>query len=186
VIYLDNGKAMQLLDLHIKRQNLKKHIFAVAAIMKSLGKCLGKNETDFYLAGLLHDLDFEETEGNPKEHGLKAAEMLRGKISEEIEYAIKAHNSENTEFEPKSEMDFALIASDAVSGLIISCALVQPTKKLADVTVESVSKKIKQKDFARNCSRERILFYEKLGLKQEEFFDISLNALKGISNDLGL
>lgn len=183
---MDEIGAMQLLDLHIKRQNLKKHILAVAAIMKAVGKHLAKNENDFYLTGLLHDLDFEETESNPKEHGLKTAQMLHGKIAEEIEYAIKAHNFENTAFEPKSELDFSLIASDAISGLIISCALIMPSKKLSDVSPDSVMKKFKKKDFARNCSRERILFYEKLGLTQEDFFGIAIKALQNISAELGL
>lgn len=177
---------MQLLDQYIRKQNLKKHILAVAAIMKAVGNHLGKNENDFYLTGLLHDLDFEETESNPKEHGLKTAQLLHGKIAEEVEYAIKAHNFENTAFEPKSELDFALIASDAISGLVISCALIMPSKKLSDVSLDSLIKKFKKKDFARNCSRERILFYEKLGLKQEDFFNIALKALQNISAELGL
>lgn len=79
-----------------------------------------------------------------------------------------------------------MIAADAVSGLIIACALVIPSKKLADVKAESVAKKFKQKDFARNCGRERILFCEQIGIPREKFFEISLKALKGISKDLGL
>ena len=83
-------------------------------------------------------------------------------------------------------MEKALIASDAVSGLIIACALVMPSKKLEEVKVKTVKKKFKQKDFARNVSRERILFCEQIGIPREKFFELALNALKGVSDELGL
>ena len=92
----------------------------------------------------MHDLDFEETESNPKEHGLKTAQLLHGKIAEEVEYAIKRIILKNTAFEPKSELDFALIASDAISGLVISLCLDNASKKLSDVSLDSLIKKFKK------------------------------------------
>jgi predicted hydrolase (HD superfamily) len=74
----------------------------------------------------------------------------------------------------------------AISGLIIAAALIMPSKKLADVRVESISNKFKQKDFARNCNREHILYCEKIDIPKEKFFEISLTALQKISNELGL
>jgi predicted hydrolase (HD superfamily) len=61
-----------------------------------------------------------------------------------------------------------------------------PNKKLAEVSVETLKKKFKQKDFARNVSRERIMFCEQIGLTLDDFLEISLRALNGISKELGL
>ncbi|MEM3922574.1 MAG: phosphohydrolase, partial [Nitrososphaerota archaeon] len=75
---------------------------------------------------------------------------------------------------------------DAASGLIIAAALVMPSKKLEEVSVETLKKKFKQKDFARNVSRERIMFCEQVGLSLDEFLELSLGALKEIGRDLRL
>jgi predicted hydrolase (HD superfamily) len=83
-------------------------------------------------------------------------------------------------------MELGLIAADAISGLLIAAALMMPSKKLADVKVETISKKFKQKDFARNCNRDLILFCEQIGIPREKFFELSLRALQKVSNELGL
>jgi predicted hydrolase (HD superfamily) len=83
-------------------------------------------------------------------------------------------------------MEKALIAADAISGLLVACALVMPSKKLADVKVETVSKKFKDKDFARGAERERILICEEIGLPREKFFEIALNGLKNVAPQIGL
>ncbi len=94
--------------------------------------------------------------------------MLEGKLPEQALSAIKAHN-ELTGYKDESKLALALKASDALSGLIIAAALVMPDKRLASVRVESLKNKFKQKD-----------------LNLENFLKISLNALKEISNQLGL
>jgi predicted hydrolase (HD superfamily) len=83
-------------------------------------------------------------------------------------------------------MEKALIAADAVSGLLIACALVQPSKKLADVKVETVTKKFKDKDFARGAHRDKMLFCEQIGIPKEKFFEIALNGLKESASQIGL
>ncbi|RLI41147.1 phosphohydrolase, partial [Candidatus Bathyarchaeota archaeon] len=113
-------------------------------------------------------------------------EILKGKVSEEILRAIKAHNFERTHVMPETRMEKALIACDAISGLLIACALVMPSKKLRDVKVKTVKKKFKDKDFARGADRKRILFCEEIGVPKEEFFDISLKGLQDIASELGL
>ncbi|RLG02355.1 MAG: phosphohydrolase, partial [Thaumarchaeota archaeon] len=112
--------------------------------------------------------------------------ILGDRVPSEVIRAIKAHNFENTGVAPESDLEKALIAADAVSGLVIASALVMPSKKLEEVRVETLERKFKQKDFARNVSRERIRFCEQLGIPLREFLEISLNALKEISSDLGL
>ena len=183
---ISREKAFSLLEQNLRNSNLRKHSLAVAKIMEKLAEKLNQDKEKWFIVGLLHDLDYEETIDNPSLHGIKSAEMLKDFLDEESLHAIKSHNFENTKIEPKNLIDFALIASDAISGLIVATALVMPSKKLEEVKLESLKKKFKQKDFARKIDRNRILFCEKIGLNLEEFLDISLNALKEISKKLGL
>lgn len=183
---LSRDEAFNIIKENIKDEKLVKHVLAVEAIMKEIAKVINEDENVFGIVGLLHDIDFEKTKENPDLHGKLAIQILNDLVSEEIKHAILAHNFEKTKVDPSSKMDYALIASDAISGLIIACALILPSKKLENVTPNFIANKFKQKDFARNCKRERILFCRKLGISEEIFFEISLNALKNISNLLGL
>ncbi len=183
---MNHDEAVALVKENIKKDVLFKHIIAVEAIMKGLAEHLGKDIGKWGLVGLLHDLDFEKCSEDYKDHGLIAADLLQGKVDEEIIHAIKSHNFANTGVQPESDMDKALIAADAVSGLIVAAALMQPSKKLADVTAESIAKKFKKKDFARNCNRENMLYCEQIGIDKNKFFEISLRALQGIADELGL
>lgn len=183
---MNREEALKLVKNYIKRENLLKHILAVETIMRAIARRLKEDEEKWGIVGLLHDIDFEETFNNPSLHGIKAGEILFGKVDEDIIRSIRSHNFENTKEEPKDKMDFALIAADSISGLIIASALILPSKKLEELKLETLEKKFKQKDFARNCSRERILYCEKIGIKKEEFFEISLQALRNISKELGL
>ena len=180
------NEALKIVRENVANERIVLHMIAVSAIMKALARHFGEDEKTWELVGLLHDIDYEKTKNDPARHGLEAEEILKGKISEEILRAIKSHNFENTGVNPESRMEKALIAADAVSGLIIASALVMPHKKLEEVRVETLEKKFKQKDFARNVSRERILFCEQIGLPKDKFFEIALNALKEISGELGL
>ena len=76
-----------------------------------------------------------------------------------------------------NELKRALVAADAVSGLVIACALVLPSKKLADVKVSSIIKKIGNKDFARGVDRERIMVCEQLGISRDEFLKVALEGM---------
>ena len=154
--------------------------------MKGLANHLGEDEEAWSICGLLHDIDYEQTKDDHKNHGLIAEEILKDKVSDEVMHAIKSHNFENTGVDPESNMDFALIAADAISGLIIASALIRPDKKLEEVELKSIKKKFKQKDFARNCNRENIMLCEKFGVDKDKFFELALDSMKTISEDLGL
>jgi len=178
-------EALKLVKEHITQGNLFKHMYAVEAIMENTAKYLNEDTEKWRLLGLLHDIDFEKAP-EPDKHCTLAPEILKEIFDEEFIRAVKAHNFDNLGIQPETKMELALIAADAISGLIIAAALIIPSKKLADVKVESIKKKFKQKDFARNCSRENILFCEKIGIPKEKFFEISLKALQNIANELGL
>jgi putative nucleotidyltransferase with HDIG domain len=186
VIGMNREEALNLVKENVTKDNLLKHMLAVEAIMKGVAEYLGEDKDKWDLVGLLHDIDFGKTENDMEHHALMAGEILKGKVDEEIIRAIKSHNFENTKVNPETKMELSLVAADAISGLIIAAALINPSKKLAEVKVKSIKKKFKQKDFARNCRREFILYCEKAGIPKEKFFEIALTALQNISDELGL
>ena len=183
---MDRKDALTLVKDHVHRTNLLKHILAVEAIMRESAKYLNEDVERWGILGLLHDLDFDETYDTPKLHGTRSVELLTGKIDEELLRAIKAHGYIYTGVKPESKMEKALIAADAVSGLIIACALVMPRKKISEVKPENVGKRLKEKDFARNCNREHMLFCEQIGLSWPKFAELALRALQGINRELDL
>ena len=187
---LPRESALELVREHVKRGNLIKHVMAVEAIMRALAKELMKDEELWGLAGLLHDIDFDETYNDAKRHGLRSVEIIEeempGRVPEEVIGAIKAHNPEHSGRASRNEIDFALLAADAVSGLIIASALGLPSKKLADLKPDSVARRFRERDFAERCSRENMMLIERLGLSKEILFELSLKALQGIHLDLDL
>ena len=181
-------EARELLEKEIENDALRKHMLAVSAIMEALADKLAIAEVDkekWTIVGLLHDLDYERTCDNFEQHGLITAELLKGKLPEDCLDAIQAHN-ERTGSEPRSVMAKALIAADAVSGLIVPTALMMPSRKLADVRVTSLTKKFKDKSFARAVDRAAVMMCVELGLDRTEFFSIVLDALQKISDELGV
>jgi hypothetical protein len=183
---LTRDEALSLVKKNVSKRNIVYHMLAVEAIMRNVAKHFGENEEVWGLIGLLHDIDYEKTEATPEKHSLLAEEILKGMAPDELIKSIKTHNFKHTGIMPENPMEKALIASDAISGLLVACALVMPSKKLADVKVETVAKKFKDKDFARGAERERILICEEIGIPREKFFEIALNGLKSIANDIGL
>jgi putative nucleotidyltransferase with HDIG domain len=183
---LTRPEALGLIERNISKRNVIYHMIAVEAIMRSIAKNLGEDDERWGLVGLLHDIDYEKTETAPERHALLAEDSLNGLVDSEVIRAIKSHNFEHTGCKPETRMEKALIAADAVSGLLIACALVMPSKKLMDVKVESVVRKFKDKDFARGAHRERMLYCEQIGLSKEKFFEIALTGLKEHAEEIGL
>lgn len=154
--------------------------------MGELARRLGQDEARWRLAGLLHDLDYEDTQSVPEEHGPVTARLLSGEgMDSEIVHAVKAHN-EATGTPRISEMDKALYCADPVTGLIVACALVKPGKTLAEVDGDFVLKKMKEKSFARGASREQIACCTQIGLELEDFIALSVAAMQRIAPVLGL
>lgn len=177
-------EALKLVEEKVKTRNLVKHMLAVEAGMRALAKHLGENEEQWALAGLLHDLDYEETKDRPDLHGKRTVEILKGKgfADEAVLRAILAHAGHK---EPETPLEIGLTATDPLTGLIVAAALVHP-QKLSGLTAQNVLNRYKEKSFARSASREHIALGEKLGLPLPLFIDLVLSAMKGIANDLGL
>jgi putative nucleotidyltransferase with HDIG domain len=182
-----HNAALDLLRRHVTSDVLIKHCLATEAVMRALAARLSEDMERWGLAGLLHDLDFEQTKDAPAEHGLKTAEILAAEgVTPDVIQAIREHNSEALGIACESRMGIALTAGETVTGLIVATALVQPDRRLASVKVSSVRKRMKDKAFARNVSRERILDCEKLALSLDDFLTISVEAMQGVAGDLGL
>jgi putative nucleotidyltransferase with HDIG domain len=179
-------EALELIRKHISKKNVVYHMIAVEYIMRCTARHLGDDEDTWGLVGLLHDIDYEKTEATPEKHTLVAEEILKGQVSDQTIRSIKAHNARFTGVNPDTEMEKALVACDAISGLLIACALVMPSKKIEDVKVETIAKKFKDKDFARGADRERIMMCEQLGIPKEQFFGIALEGLKAAGAQIGL
>lgn len=183
---LSREEAIHLLNQHIEAENMKKHCFASEAVLRAIAKRIGKNEDEYGLAGLLHDIDVEITNADPMIHGPHAEKILKGKISEEMLDAIVMHNEVATGKERSTTFQHALAAGETITGLIMATTLVYPDKKIAGVKSKSVTKRMKQKAFAASVKRENILECEKIGIPLPEFAELSVNAMKEISEVLGL
>lgn len=183
---ISKEKAEEMVKEKVDTVNLRKHMYAVEAIMRELAGELGKDEEKWGLVGLLHDIDYEETKDNPENHARRSAEMLEGELPEDCLHAIRAHNYKRLEADPGCNMDYALLAADAISGLIVATALVMPNKKMEEVRTESVLKKFDSGSFAKGIDRDRILNCEEIGMDKEEFTEVALRALKNVHGKLGL
>lgn len=135
----------------------------------------------------MHDIDYEKVKNDPSQHSLIGAKMLEDLgIDKDICQAVKVHNEAHGIL-PQTLLEKALFVTDPLTGLIVAATLVLPSKKIADLTVENVLNRLKEKAFARGANREIIKKSEEfLNLKLEEFVKIGLEAMQGISNELGL
>lgn len=183
----DENKALELLKTKIKNENLIKHCLASCAVMKALAKRLGGDEKQWGMAGLIHDIDVELTQGRIQDHTKEAEIILKENgFSQEIIEAVKMHNPAAWNFTSQNPFHIALRCGETVTGLIIASALVSPDKKLSSVKVSSVLKRMKDKRFAAGADRNVIAQAENLGLNMEEFISICLKAMQDIAGQLGL
>lgn len=183
---INHDEAMELLAHYLQDEKLRFHSFAVEAIMNRLAHRLNKDSEMWSIVGLLHDLDYEYTLNNPEKHTKVTAEILSDLIPEKAIHAIQSHNYIHTDYLPTTSMDKALVAADAVSGLIIASALVMPNKKLSEVKESTVQKKFGDSSFAKGCDRDRIAMSEDIGIPTEEFLKLSLHALQEIAPKINL
>jgi hypothetical protein len=183
-------EALELLHSNMQSVNLRKHCYAVGAVMKSLAKHFREDENIWEIVGILHDGDYEKTKETPEKHTILMTEWLKekGVNDKEILEAILSHNFSHTgNNPPKNNLEWSLYCSDELTGLIVAVTLIRPEKKLSLVTVENVLSKWREKSFAAGVKREQIeMCEEKLGIKLNDFIQIALISMQGISKDLGL
>ncbi len=180
-------EALAVVRERVNNPNMMSHMLATEAIMGALARRLGYDEARWRLAGLLHDLDAEETADTMEIHAVRTVGWLRecGLDDEEVLHAILAHNPANGST-IDCEMDRALFSCDPLTGLITAAALIRPEKKLAPVELKSLRKRYREPSFAKGARREDIATCAELGLELEEFLAIGLDAMKEAAGELGL
>ncbi|MFH1326714.1 MAG: HDIG domain-containing metalloprotein [archaeon] len=184
-------QALELLNKWPQVKSDMNHYLESEAIMKNLAEKLGEDTKYWAMLGLLHDVDWAITKENTKEHLTKAPDILKetGFDSEFIDVVIshgKGFDCANLKDEKRTKkIEHALAAAETLTGLIHAYALMRE-KKISDMKVKGLKKKFKDKTFAAGCDREIIKEIEQVGLSLEEFFEISIEAIKNIKDQLGL
>lgn len=179
-------EALELVKQNVKNKNLIKHMIAAEVVMAKLARRLGSDPGKWGLAGLLHDIDYDETAKDPQRHSILGAEMLeKAGVDPEIVYAVKVHNEAHG-LPRISMMDKALYAVDPLTGLIVAAALIHPEKKLSAIDTQFVLNRFKESGFARGANREQIKACSELGLSLDEFVALGLEAMQEAADQLGL
>jgi putative nucleotidyltransferase with HDIG domain len=182
---MNRSEALALLHEYTTSEALLKHMYAVEEAMRAYARKHGEDEELWGITGLLHDFDYEKYPAAP-DHPLKGSEVLKEKgYPEEVRHAILGHAS-YTGVPRDTLLSKSLFACDELCGFIMACAVIRPNK-IADLEVSSVKKKLKDKAFARNVSREDIMKgCEELGVPLDEHIGFVIAAMKSIAPELGL
>jgi uncharacterized protein len=184
---LSREEALALAKKYITDRRLVRHVLAVEAVMKALARKLGREEERWGLAGLLHDIDIELVDRDFTIHGSQAAGILSEHgIDEEIIDAITMHNESWHGKERTEEFHHALAAGDRLTFVIISVGRALPDKRLEGVTVDSVMERLHSQHFRRTPQYANILECDKIGIPLREFVAICLEAMKQVSDRLGM
>ncbi len=183
---MNRDSALELLHEYTQKDGLIKHALAVEACMRAYARKWGEDEEKWGIVGLLHDFDYEMYP-NPDQHPEVGAKILTEKgYPADVIYAIRSH-ADYLNLERKNPMDKTLYAVDELAGFVTAVALVRPNKKIAEVKVSSVQKKLKDKAFARTVNREDIRKgADDLDVPLKEHIAFVIDAMADIAVELGL
>lgn len=188
---MNREQALELMHSYTASDALRKHMYAVEIAMRAMAVRYGGDPDAWGLVGLLHDFDYERFP-NPdhapdREHPAEGVRILAEQgLSEEARQAILGHAA-YTGVPRSTPMATALFAVDELCGFLVACALVRPSRSLADLEVSSVRKKLKDKGFARGVSREDVQTgAAELGVPLEELIGFVIVALRPEERTLGL
>jgi putative nucleotidyltransferase with HDIG domain len=144
------------MEEHVEHEGLRRHMLAVETIMRFYAERLGEDPEAWGLAGLLHDYDWEihpTIESHPRD----GVPLLRERgCPEPVVQAILSHNTAGTGVERQHPIDFALLACDEVTGLLIAGTLVRPDKDIRQMKIKSVKKRWKERIFAKGVDRDEV------------------------------
>lgn len=185
-ILYQRDRILALLHEHTQSESLRRHAYAVEAAMRAAARRTGNDEDHWGAVGLIHDFDYERYP-DMADHPFKGAEILRGLgYPEDFVVTVLSHAS-HTGVPRETDCARWLFAVDELCGFCVACAMVTPERKIAQVKVKSVRKKLKKKDFAAKVSREEIAAgAAALQLEQDEVIAFVLEALVPVADELGL
>src|SRR5688572_17622290 len=188
---LTRDQALALMHEWTPSESLRKHMYAVELAMRAMAAKQGADPESWGIVGLLHDFDYERfpnaDRAPDREHPSEGVRHLASLgVPEEWQQAILGH-AEYCGVPRTTPMAKALFAVDELAGFVVACALVRPSKSLADLEVSSVKKKLKDKGFAKAVSREDISKgIEELGITLDDHIQFVLEALRPSERVLGL
>jgi predicted hydrolase (HD superfamily) len=184
-------QALELMHEYTQSEALRRHMYAVEIAMRAMAARSGEDPERWGLVGLLHDFDYERfpNDGHSPvdEHPAEGVRILAARgLPDDMQRAILGHAT-YTGVPRDTPMARALFAVDELCGFLVACALVRPSKSLADLEVASVRKKLRDKGFARGVSREDVLRgAEEIGTPLEEHIGVVLEALRPHERAIGL
>jgi putative nucleotidyltransferase with HDIG domain len=160
-----------------------RHLVSVEGVMRRLAQHFEEDEDRWALAGLFHDLDQDVTADDIERHAFLAASWLREHdVDASVVNAVLAHAHEEYRTDRMSQ---AVVAADAVAGLLVAAALVRPEKAIG-MKVSSVKKKLKESSFAPGVNRDEIHACSELGLDLDTFIGLGIEGLQLVAADIGL
>ncbi len=183
---MNREEAWGLLTEYTQSESLRKHALAVESCMRAYARKFGEEEEKWAITGLLHDFDYERYP-TLEEHPFAGEKILaeRG-YPEDIRRAILSH-AQYSGVQRESKMEKTLFACDELAGFITACALVKPSKSLAEVDARSVRKKMKDKAFARAVNRGDITQgAAEMGIDLDEHIAFCVDAMRSVAAELGL
>jgi putative nucleotidyltransferase with HDIG domain len=183
---INRDAALEILQEFTKSESLRRHALQVETCVAAYARQFGEDEEKWRVTALLHDFDWEIHPEAP-DHPMKGEPMLaeRG-VPEDIRRAILSH-ANYSGVARESRLEKALFACDELSGFISACALVKPSRKVAEVDVKSVRKKMKDKAFARSVSREDIVNgAAEMGTELDEHIAFCIAAMQANAEAIGL
>ena len=187
---LNRDQAYEILHKYMKGERYLQHSYAVEAIMRGLAKKLAPNDVEYWgIAGLLHDLDEEQCDwqNDLSVHGPTSVEILKKEgVEDQVLFdAICAHNPKSG-VKAKTNIQYALLAADPMSGFVKAVAQIYPDKKVASVKHKSVMKRFNELRFAAGANRDYMEAIEFTGLSLDNLIDVALEEMCAIADELGL
>jgi len=188
---LTRDRALALVHEYTASDALRKHMYAVEIAMRAMAARAGEEPDTWGVVGLVHDFDYERfpnaAHAPDAEHPAEGVRILAALgAPDDWQQAILGHAA-YTGVPRSTPMARALFAVDELCGFLVACALVRPSRSLADLEPKSVLKKLKDKAFARGVSREDVrVGAEELGVPLEELIQFVLEALRPRESVLGL
>jgi putative nucleotidyltransferase with HDIG domain len=183
---MNRQSALEILHEYTKSESLRRHALQVETCVAAYAGKFGEPEELWRVTALLHDFDYEMHPEAP-DHPMKGEPILAGRgITDEVRRAILSH-ANYSGVARQSRLEHALFACDELSGFISACSLVKPSRKVAEVDVKTVRKKMKDKAFARSVSREDIVNgAAELELDLDDHIAFCIEAMQKNADAIGL